>query len=120
MVVIKERTPLDDLEEMAGLRKFDSGLPVNLWLDDKSTYKKSGHWKRVKVQNDHGNKINSGDMFSITISDDPQIMPPNAVVNIPAKEIEKIKAFIKDNYSLLSELADQEISFAQFIKRMKI
>jgi hypothetical protein len=38
LIVFKERSPQDELEEMAGLRKIDTGLPVNLWLDDSSCF----------------------------------------------------------------------------------
>ena len=38
MVIVQEKDFSDDLEEMAGLRRFDSGLPVNLWLDDMCSY----------------------------------------------------------------------------------
>jgi len=121
MVVVQEKSPYTELDEMAGLRKFDSGLPVNLWLDDMSTYKRSGHWKRLKFQGDHGDKLNPRNLFTMTISEDPQIMPPEAEMNIklPAKEIERIRKFVKDNHVLLSNLADQKISIIQFSKMMK-
>jgi len=122
MVVFKEREPYDILEEMAGLRKSDSGLPVNLWLDNMSSYTRAGHWKRIKVQGDYGNKVNPKNMFSMTISEDPQILPPDAIhkIKLPAKDIEKVRQFVINNHKLLSKLADQEISFLQFGKMMKI
>jgi hypothetical protein len=121
MIIVEERC-LSDLEEMAGLRKPDTGLPVNLWLDETGAYKRSGHWKRIKFQGDHANAINPNNLFIMTISNDPQIMPPDAEVKIklPRKEIEKVKIFVKNNVDLLSRLADQKITFAQFIKQMKI
>ena len=120
MVIFKERDPYEEIEEMSSLRKPDTGLPVNLWLDDSSMYKISGRWKRIKFQGDHGNKANPTNMFDMTISDDPQIMPPDAKVKIklPAKEIEQICKFVKNNHDLLSQLADQEITFLQFAKKM--
>jgi hypothetical protein len=122
MIILKERTPLDELEEMAGLRKSDSGLPVNLWLDDSSAYKNAGHWKRVKFQGDHGNKVNRGNLFNMTISENPEVMPKTTEMNIKllAQEIEKIRRFVKNNHELLSKLADQEISAFDFFKKMKI
>jgi len=68
------------LNEMAGLRKFDSGLPVNLWLDDMSTYKRADHWKRIKFQGDHGDKLNPTNLFSMTISKNPEIIPPKTML----------------------------------------
>jgi hypothetical protein len=124
MIIFEEKDSYDKLflEEMAGLRKSDSGLPVNLWLDDMSTYKRAGHWKRIKFQGDHGDKLNPRNLFSMTISENPEIVPHSAEISIklPAKEIAKIRQFVKDNYILLSKLADQEISLIQFSKAMKL
>jgi hypothetical protein len=122
MIIFKEKSPPDELEEMAGLRKSDSGLPVNLWLDDSSYYKRAGHWKRIKFQGDHGDKANPGNMFTMTISENPEIMPKSVEMQIklPAKEIEKIRQFVKNNYELLSKLADQDITAFDFFKRMKL
>jgi hypothetical protein len=122
MVIWQERKDYDELEEMSGLRKPDTGLPVNLWLDETGAYKQGGHWKRIKFQGDYSNNINRNNLFSMTISDDPQIMPPEAEskIKLPAKDIEKIKLFVKNNTGLLSKLADQKITFAMFIRQMKI
>jgi hypothetical protein len=122
MIIWQERKHQDELEEMAGLRKPDTGLPVNLWLDETGAYKRSGHWKRIKFQGDYRNTINPGNLFSMTISDDPQIVPPEikSKIKLPAKDIERIKIFVKNNVDLLSKLADQKITFIQFYKQMKV
>ena len=123
MIIIKEKDTFDQyLDEMAGLRKSDSGLPVNLWLDNTSAYKLSGHWKRIKFQGDHGNKLNRNNLFTMTISENPEIMPKSAEsqINLPVKEIEQVRAFVKNNHILLSQLADQEISVFSFFKKMKV
>ena len=78
----------DELEEMAGLRKSASGLPVNLWLDDSHAYVHGRHAKRIKFQGDYGNNANRGNMFSMIISkDNPQI---------PAKQLPKLRLPAKD------------------------
>lgn len=122
MIIFQEKRLRDELEEIAGLRKSDSGLPVNLWLDDSSTYKNAGHWKRIKFQGDHGDKVNRGNLFTTIISDNPEIMPKTAETSIklPAKETEKIRKFVKNNEELLSKVAGQEISAFQFFKQMKL
>jgi hypothetical protein len=56
----------------------------------------------------------------MTISENPEIFPPNTNVKLPAKDIELIKTFVRNNFKLLSKLADQEISFLEFAKQMKI
>jgi hypothetical protein len=58
----------------------------------------------------------------MTISENPEIMPPEieSKIKLPAKDIEKIKTFVKNNVDLLSKLADQKITFIQFYKQMKV
>jgi hypothetical protein len=112
----------DELEEMAGLRKSDAGLPVNIWLDDSKAYIRGRHAKWIKFQGDHGNNINPSNMFSMIISkDDPQIPPKQlARLRLPSKDIEAIKTFVKDNADLLDKLADAKISFMTFTQQMKV
>ena len=111
---------LDELDEMAGLRKSDSGLPVNLWLDNTSTYIRGRHAKRIKFQNDYGNNVNENNLIPMLISKDAPTIPDkfDSKIRLSAKEINKIKAFVKNNANLLSQLADQKISFFTFCKRM--
>jgi hypothetical protein len=120
MIIWQERT-LDDLDEMAGFRKEYSGLPVNLWFDDSSQYKRSGHWKRIKFQNDYGNKLVSDNLLTMTISPDPKIPEKELPqVKLPAKDIACLKQFVKDNFDLLSRLADQDIDISVFLNRVKL
>jgi hypothetical protein len=111
----------DELEEMAGLRKSDSGLPVNLWLDDSHAYLRGRHAKRIKFQGDYGNNVNAGNMFSMLISkNDPQI-PPKQIprLKLSAKDVDAVKTFVKNNADLLDKLADEKISFITFARQMK-
>jgi hypothetical protein len=111
----------DELEEMAGLKKPDSGLPVNLWLDDSHAYIRGRHAKRIKFQGDYGNNANVGNMFSMTISkENPQISEKQLPkLKLPAKDIKAIKIFVKNNADLLDSLADEKVTFAAFIRQMK-
>jgi Flp pilus assembly CpaF family ATPase len=112
----------DELEEMAGLKKPDSGLPVNLWLDDSHAYIHGRHAKRIKFQGDYGNNTNRTNLFSMTISkDDPQIpVKQLPKLKLPSKDIDKIKIFVKNNADLLNKLADEKISFMVFTRQMKV
>jgi hypothetical protein len=120
---LQERTSgLDGLEEMAGLRKHDSGLPVNIWLDDSHAYTRGRHAKRIKFQGDYGNNVNAGNMFSMIISkDDPQIpVKQLPKLRLPKKDIDAIKNFVRNNADLLDKLADEKISFIDFSRQMKL
>jgi hypothetical protein len=111
----------DELEEMAGLRKSRTGLPVNLWVDDSHAYVRGRHSKRIKFQGDYGNNVNAGNMFSMIISkNDPQIPAKQfARLKLPAKDIDAIKTFVKNNVDLLDMLADEKIDFITFVQKMK-
>jgi hypothetical protein len=112
----------DELEEMAGLKKSDAGLPVNIWLDDSRAYARGHHAKRIKFQGDHGNNTNPSNLFSMIISKDNPQIPSKQLprLRLPAKDIEAIKTFVKNNANLLDELADEKISFMTFTRQMKV
>jgi hypothetical protein len=109
------------LEEMAGLKKPDSGLPVNLWLDDSHAYIRGRHAKRIKFQGDYGNNTNASNMFSMMISkDDPQIPAKQLPkLKLPARNIDAIKTFVRNNADLLDKLANEKITFMNFTRLMK-
>jgi hypothetical protein len=104
--------------EMATLRKKDSGCPVNLYLDDGGTWKKSGHGKRIKFQSDKGDRPVTRNMISMSIEDDPKILQKNAKIALSSKELDKVKDFIRINKNLLLQLGDT-ISIVDFVKQMK-
>jgi predicted metallo-beta-lactamase superfamily hydrolase len=106
------------IEEMATLRKSRSGLPANLYLDDVGTWSKSGHWKRIKFQPNAGDRPVTRDMVPMSIDDNPQILVKNAKIELNAKQLNQIKAFVKANKDLLLQLADAEIEMFEFGRRM--
>jgi hypothetical protein len=112
----------DELEEMAGLKKSRTGLPVNLWLDDSHAYVRGKHAKRIKFQGDYGNNVNAGNMFLMILSkDDPQIPVKQLPrLKLPSRDIEAIKTFVKNNADLLDKLADEKIDFITFTQKMKV
>jgi hypothetical protein len=106
------------IEEMATLRKNDSGLPANLYLDDIGSWSKSGHWKRIKFQPNAGDRPVTRDMVPMSIDDNPQILVKNAKIELNAKQLNQIKAFVKANKDLLLQLSNAEISILEFGRRM--
>ena len=46
-----------EIYSMAIRYKHQTGLPVNVWIDERGAYENSGHWKRMKFQINHGNKM---------------------------------------------------------------
>jgi hypothetical protein len=116
-----ERENLEEnlkIEEMATLRKSDSGLPANLYLDDTGSWSKSGHWKRIKFQPNAGDRPVPRDMVPMSIDDNPQILVKNVKIALNAKQLAQIKTFVRVNKDLLLQLADAEISILEFGRRM--
>ena len=48
---------MERIYEMANRRKRQTGLPINIWIDENGWYKLSGHGKRIKVQMNYGEKM---------------------------------------------------------------
>jgi hypothetical protein len=111
----------DELEEMATLKKTVTGLPVNIWVDETKSYALGGHAKRIKFQGDYGNNTNRSNLFTMILSkDDPQIPAKQlSRLKLPAKDIDAIKVFVKNNMDILDKLADERIDIATFLKQMK-
>jgi hypothetical protein len=111
----------DELEEMATLKKTVTGLPVNIWVDETKAYARGGHAKRIKFQGDYGNNTNRSNLFTMILSkDDPQIPAKQlSKLKLPAKDIDAIKTFVKNNADILDKLADERIDIATFLKQMK-
>jgi hypothetical protein len=119
--ILTERENLEEnlrMGELAALRKSDSGLPANLYLDDEKRYVKARHWKRIKFQPNTGDHPITRNMVPMSIEDDPKILAKDVKISLNAKQLNKIKAFVKANKNLLLQLADMKINLADFLKRM--
>lgn len=109
------------LYEMATLRKKDSGLPVNLYIDDSLSYKRGKHSKRVKFQTDKGDKPNTRGSFSSMTLDGKvveKILPKK--LEISQRDIEAVSNFVINNYECLSLVADFELDYDYFKHHLMI
>ena len=93
--------------EMANVRPNKTGLSMVIWIFPQTGKEK--HWARIKVQKKYGEKA-INDMFSITISDNPEIIGNQDVGEIKIKDIEKIKNFIKKNKNALLSVWNDEVA----------
>lgn len=96
------------LREFANLKKEDTGLPCNIWVDESHNNLK--HAKRIKYQTDTSNKINLNNFNSVPID-----IKKEDIYNIPdkylkgsldAKKIREVFNFIINNKPLLTTLCD--------------
>ena len=107
------------LREMgATLRKKDTGLPVNIWIDDMA-WKNTGHWKKIKFQPDTENRADTDTFIPMSIEDNPRVLMDNPQITIDAKKLEQVKQFVRINKNLLLLYADQKITISEFLQQMK-
>lgn len=87
------------LFEMANFRPKSTGLKTTIFIS--SGYvagKKLNHGPRIKVSRTYSEKMNPLDTFSVTISDNPEVIGAN---NLKSEDIEQIKEFIILNKEVL-------------------
>lgn len=83
--VIQNASAVMSVDEMSNIRQKRTGLPMVIWLKAKDGKEK--HGPRIKVQNSHSQSMNSNDTVSVTIADEPQIIPDNGLSRSDAKLI---------------------------------
>lgn len=109
------------LYEIATLRKKDSGLPVNLYIDDSLSYKRGKHSKRIKFQTDKGDKPNTrGSFFSMTLDGKVVEKTLPKKLEISQRDIEAVSNFVINNYECLSLVADFELDYDYFKHHLMI
>lgn len=114
--IIKENGLIhnDELMEYARLRKKNTGINVDIYVDDGGAYKRYGHPLWVYVRNGHD--IMSP-FFHIEVSNNPIL--PNIKYNISEMELQSILTFISVNAQLLEAFANDEVEHEDFYKLCK-
>lgn len=114
-------TDLDLLTEMAGLSRRTTGLKMNLWVDEGGTYKKGGHWQRLKFDPMNGKDKETRQFPSITIEDEPRVIKKydNQIIKLKPQDLEQLKTFVKLNKDNLLAMGDGKLHKAhEFIPSM--
>jgi len=106
----------ESLWSMAILRKFRTGLPVNVWVEEGSENKKRKHGNRIKFQRDRGDRPVSHNFVTMTISDEPEVIGKH---ELSSKEIQQLKDFVIRNKELLNRLDDGDIDIGVFLEQMR-
>lgn len=105
-------------EYMSRLSKRETGLPVEILVDDIGAWENIGNFRRIKFQ---GNKCEGTDhtkMYSMSIERKPRILVKNANIELSEDELNQIKSFVKKNKKELLQLGKQKISFINFIYKI--
>ena len=105
------------LNEMSTLRKEDTNLPVDVWVDEGATFQ--GHAPRLKFRASQEQRT-TREFSSMLLTNPPKIenMPQNSPLR--KKDIEKLESFVINNLELLLKLANGEIDFTtEFLPNVK-
>lgn len=105
------------LTEMSTLRKEDTNLPMDIWVDEGVTFQ--GHAPRLKFRASREQRT-TREYSSMLLTNPPTIenMPNNSPLR--KKDIDKLKSFVINNLDLLLRLANGEIDFTtEFLPQLK-
>lgn len=93
---------------MANLYPKHTGLPVVIWVDNVGSDRHLEHnLPRVKVQNVRGGGKRSDDVFSASISRNPEVLAGEN--KLSKKDWKEVQEFISSNYKLLMDHWNGEI-----------
>lgn len=104
------------LMEMSNLRKYQTGLPVNIWVDDVGAERKTPHnLPRIKFQADKADKMHEY-AIPMSISKKPEVLIKNYKTELSPSEISQIKSFVIKNQDVLMKYWRQEITLEELFK----
>jgi hypothetical protein len=104
--------------EFEFLSRSQSGLPVNILLDEELYYKNwgNGRQKFIMIQNNYKYKTHYKDNLLMTISDDPQMYLSYSTIKIKESDIEKVRQFVIKYKKQLEKLANMKIDHCDFLE----
>ena len=108
---LRENQQFAHLMNMAILRKFETGLPVNIWVDQKLANEKKIYFQDNKTDHPDYNI-----MIPMSISKNPKVKVKNYV--LPEQDVNLIKQFVIINLDILLKLGDY-IGIFEFAKQMR-
>jgi len=102
-------------EYMSRLSKRETGLPVHIFLDEIGAWDNIGNFKRIKFRGKKSDKPDHTNIYSMSIEKNPRVLVRNAKIDITDEELNQVKDFVSRNEKELLKLANQKISFLDFI-----
>ena len=100
-----------EMYEMANLRSRLTGLPVTIYVTLGGD--EIQHAARIKVSSLYGDKMRKDAMFSMTISNSPEVIGDAG--EIKSQDIKEIKQFIIKNREMLQALWDDEAGIEDLV-----
>ena len=111
----QEQTADDDaMSVLTSLSKSETGLPMVVWIEVK---RPSEHQTpRMQFSNSERNGLLPNSLVPISLDKDcPRILVDGVKLNIPNKDLEDLKRWIKSNYEGLMKVWNGNLSPYQFM-----
>lgn len=105
-----------DLSEMANLRKNSTDLPMVIYVSEKLNVR-GKHGPRIKVSTIYGDKISKKNLFTVTISDTPEVIGNTG--DIKPKDLKKVIDFVVLNKKALLDYWELKIDIGDVIRKLK-
>ena len=110
-IIMQNWIPIDESElvcEMSNKYKEETGLPMNIWIDETKTYVRGGHGKRIKFQLNTADDFDASECGSMDLNGN--IHPKNLrIKGLKSKDIQKLRNFVLNNKYALEHVADQDL-----------
>ena len=110
----------EEMWEFHILRKSNTGLPVNIFVDENKSYEMRNHDLWIYFQNDYNDNGNHNNVLPISIDINPQLMVNSSLLKIFQSDLEKIKKFVKLNRVILKKHANGTIDDEDFWWKMDV
>lgn len=106
-----------DLMEYMWMRPKDTGLGVDIFVDDGGAYTRHGEPLLLWVRNGYDKSV--GEFMPISVSTEPQILNDTIPILIADADVQAVRNFIVSKLNLLKALADRKISQIEFAHSVK-
>ena len=109
---------LCNLKEIANYRKWDTDLPVNIWIDDSKRSLNGKHFKRLKFQINYANKVQKNNFASVSLIDNKVVNVDNVLkkrnCKVNTDTFTSLENFCRNNNFALCVISDSIISESDF------
>lgn len=96
------------LTELANKWKSHTGLPMNIWIDERQTYKLGKHSKRIKFQIDNSTKLHPDRQASMDLSGNIHGYDP-AASELSERDLRDLRTWVLNNSYALDLVADMRL-----------
>lgn len=108
---------IDELMEYMWLKPKDTGLNVDIFVDDGGSYKLHGHQPLLLVRNGYDKSVT--DFIPFSLGKKPKILDMHIDYSISYRDIFDVQSFIVNNLRNLLNLANRKIGQIEFANTIK-